>query len=86
MAYNETPYERNAMLTLVAIVVTAFITTFINRKMMAHRLTDLKIAHRGEMLKETSKFHSAGFDAGRDFEKREQKYAAIKAGTWTEEV
>lgn len=69
------------MLTFVAIILTAIITTLIVRRFEKHLRADLIASHKAELLKETSKFHSSGFDSGRAFAAKECSMMKIWIGT-----
>lgn len=59
------------MLTFVAIILTAIITALIVHRFEKKLRTNLIASHKAELIKETSKFHSSGFDSGREFAEKE---------------
>lgn len=65
------------MLTLIAIILTAIITTIITRKMNHHRITDLKKSHKDELEVQKAKWFSDGFDDGRSYAGKECKLMKI---------
>lgn len=64
MAYNETPMKGNAVLTIVAMVLTALVTWILCRVMRRHVIADLKSLHKQEIEVVKAKWFSDGWEDG----------------------